>query len=132
MMSDSVHRVMITGSRAWTDGELIYRALEELKARGAKVFIHGAASGADTLGARAAMALGYEVHAFRADWGTYGKAAGPLRNQRMLDEGKPDFVIAFPLCGSKGTWDAVDRAKRAGIVVKVWKGGMFVEPRKEP
>jgi hypothetical protein len=45
-----------------------------------------------------------------------GKAAGPIRNQRMIDEGKPDLVIAFP--GGRGTADMVSRAKKAGIPVQ--------------
>lgn len=42
-------------------------------------------------------------------------AAGGIRNKQMLNEGKPDLVIAFPTENSKGTWDMVRRAKRAGI-----------------
>ena len=44
-----------------------------------------------------------------------GKRAGPLRNQRMLDEGKPDLVVAFP--GGGGTKDMVRRAVKAGVSV---------------
>lgn len=40
-------------------------------------------------------------------------AAGPIRNQQMLDDGKPDLVVAFP--GGKGTADMVRRARVAGI-----------------
>lgn len=57
-----------------------------------------------------------------ADWNRYGKAAGRIRNQQMLDEGKPDVVIAFvdkPLVESRGTNDMVSRAKKAGLPVYV-------------
>jgi hypothetical protein len=56
---------------------------------------------------------------FPADWDKYGKAAGPIRNQQMLDEGHPDMVIAFhdDLTNSKGTKDMVKRAKKAGVPV---------------
>lgn len=47
---------------------------------------------------------------FPADW-----AAGPIRNQRMLNEGKPDLVVAFP--GGRGTEDMKKLARRAGIEV---------------
>ena len=47
-----------------------------------------------------------------ADWTKHGKAAGPIRNQKMLDE-CPDLVVAFP--GGKGTADMVRRAMKAGI-----------------
>lgn len=44
-----------------------------------------------------------------------GKKGGSSRNQQMLDEGKPDFVLAFPTEKSTGTWDMVRRAKKAGV-----------------
>lgn len=44
-----------------------------------------------------------------------GKAAGPIRNQRMLDDGKPDRVLAFP--GGRGTANMVKLAKAAGVPV---------------
>lgn len=49
------------------------------------------------------------------DWRRLGKAAGPIRNQRMLDAGRPDAVIAFP--GGAGTADMVRRAREAGVRV---------------
>lgn len=44
---------------------------------------------------------------------------GPMRNQRMLDEARPQVVIAFP--GGSGTADMVDKV-RAAI-----RGGMKIE-----
>ena len=52
---------------------------------------------------------------FPADWKTHGKAAGSIRNQQMLDEGKPDIVVAFP--GGAGTADMIRRATAAGVEV---------------
>lgn len=79
--------------------------------------IHGGASGADALAAGwATMVLGQDrVEAYPADWILHGRSAGPIRNQRMIDEGKPDLVIAFP--GGAGTADMVRRARKAGIKV---------------
>lgn len=45
----------------------------------------------------------------------YNIMAGPQRNQRMIDEGKPDLVVAFP--GGNGTADMVRRARAARIPV---------------
>jgi DNA-binding MurR/RpiR family transcriptional regulator len=60
----------------------------------------------------------FEHLSYPADWEAYGKAAGPIRNQRMLDEGKPDLVIAFSdLPTTSGTYDMIKRAKAAGIPV---------------
>jgi hypothetical protein len=55
-----------------------------------------------------------------ADWEKWGTAAGPKRNQMMLDQ-KPDIVLAFP--GGRGTADMIARAEQAGVeVIKIgWK-----------
>lgn len=51
-----------------------------------------------------------------------GKKGGGSRNQQMLDEGKPDLVLAFPTPNSKGTWDMVRRSKKAGIETLIIEG----------
>lgn len=82
------------------------------------VVIHGGATGADEAAAKWgkwAASDGVKTIEFRANWRKYGKRAGPLRNERMLGEGKPDAVIAFP--GGRGTADMVTRAEAAGVRV---------------
>lgn len=79
------------------------------------VIIQGGASGVDQMARLYAECYFLEVEEYPAEWNTYGKAAGPIRNQRMLEEGKPDFVVAFP--GGTGTADMVRRAKREGVPV---------------
>ena len=61
------------------------------------------------------MAQGRPARTLWAPAGRIGKKAGPLRNQRMLDEGKPDLVVAFP--GGGGTKDTVRRAVQAGVII---------------
>lgn len=56
---------------------------------------------------------------FKADWDKYGKSAGYIRNKQMLDEGKPDLVVAFP--GGKGTKMMIDLAKKAGVEVIIYE-----------
>lgn len=77
--------------------------------------IEGGALGADRCAMIWAEVQGIPVTTFSAEWKKYGKAAGPIRNKRMLDEGRPDYVIAFP--GGDGTADMVTQAKAAGITV---------------
>lgn len=77
--------------------------------------IHGDARGADQGGADWGRSEHAKVIAFPADWRKYGKRAGPIRNQRMIDEGKPDVVIALP--GGKGTANMVALAQASGIPV---------------
>lgn len=56
-----------------------------------------------------------EERRYPAQWSLHGRSAGPRRNQRMLDEGRPDLVLAFP--GARGTADLVRRAQAAGVLV---------------
>lgn len=78
--------------------------------------IEGDAHGADRLAWRWAVANGVPVEKFPANWRRDGRAAGPIRNQQMLDEGRPDIVVAFP--GGRGTADMVRRARKAGIPIQ--------------
>lgn len=77
--------------------------------------IHGCAPGADMAASAWAGDNGVPVELYKADWRQYGAAAGPMRNAKMLAEGAPDLVIAFP--GNRGTADMVRRARKAGIKV---------------
>ena len=60
------------------------------------------------------------VFFFCANWRFDEKSAGPIRNQRMMVEGKPEIGIEFP--GGKGTKDMRKRLLAAGITIKeiVW------------
>jgi hypothetical protein len=110
-------RVLVTGGRDYTDRDRIHNELCGLRVTRGPIscIIHGCATGADSEGMIWAEMMGIKHAPFRADWHTHGKAAGPLRNQRMIDEGKPDLVIAFP--GGKGTADMVRRARAANVEV---------------
>lgn len=112
-------RLLVCGDRDWTDREAIRRELVVLPLD--TVVIHGAARGADQIANDAALVLGLRVVAFPADWKRYGRAAGVIRNQQMLDEGEPDRVYAFHdhINESRGTLDMVTRARRAGIPTTV-------------
>jgi len=87
------------------------------------VIIHGDCRGADRLAGQAAEQLGLTVRAYPAQWDSHGRAAGPIRNQQMIDEEHPDLVIAFhdDLTKSKGTRDMLQRAKRSGITCRWFK-----------
>lgn len=77
--------------------------------------ISGMAPGADSGAVRYAATVGCGLAPYPADWARYGLGAGFRRNQRMLDEGLPDLVVAFP--GGRGTADMVRRALKAGVPV---------------
>lgn len=111
-------RVLVCGDRDWTDYELVVRVLVDVRPT---VVIQGGCRGADACAELAAAMLRIDMLTFSADWKTHGKAAGPIRNQRMLDEGKPDLVIAFhdDLGRSKGTNDMLSRAERANVPTRL-------------
>lgn len=112
-------RVLVCGGRDFDDFNFVWHMLESFHLSNdgpISVLIHGAARGADTAAARWGQSEpSVRVVAYPADWKKHGKAAGPIRNKQMLDEGKPDLVIAFP--GGKGTEDMVRRAKAIGVRV---------------
>jgi hypothetical protein len=80
------------------------------------LIIQGGAKGADALAKAWAKKNNVECIEFRADWDTYGKAAGFLRNVEMLEVGQPDLVIGFP--GSTGTAMMCKIASAAGVEVR--------------
>jgi len=108
-------RVLVCGGRDYNDGPAVSAAMAPIAYR-VEVLIEGGAVGADRQGKMWAMRRDIPVETFAADWKRYGNRAGPIRNQRMLDEGKPDLVVAFP--GGRGTADMVRRAKAAGVEVR--------------
>lgn len=137
-------RILVTGSRRWSDRHTVEVAIrhEALRLGGlgrSVTVVHGGAhTGADVCAAVSAEAMDLRVEEHRADWrapcrpdcqpdhrkpkGSPGRdfcpAAGCYRNQHMVDLGA-DICLAFPLPGSRGTWDCVERAKAAGIPVRV-------------
>ena len=91
-------RIIVTGSRDWSDPRPIRDALREA-ADGLSeepTVIHGGANGADAIAAQAATTWGWNVERHDADWKKRGKAAGPMRNVEMVAAGA-DVVLAFPI-----------------------------------
>jgi hypothetical protein len=114
-------RVLVCGSRRFDDRELMEREFDTFPPDA--VIIEGEQVGADLMARAIAEERGMAVLPFPAEWNRYGNAAGPIRNQQMLDEGHPDCVSAFPLPGCKGTWNMVNKAKKAGVEVHVVERG---------
>lgn len=118
-------KVLICGDRHYANYTRIYDFVKTLPK--GTIVIEGGALGADTLAHRAAQACGLQIETYKADWNRYKRAAGPIRNQQMLDEGKPDVVVAFHdnLATSKGTKNMLRQAFNAGVEVMLnpieWK-----------
>lgn len=110
-------RILVCGGRDYADLNTAHNFLDALNGVTAvSLVIDGGASGADRLGFEWAHCNGVPTQTYKADWQKHGRAAGPIRNQQMLDEGKPDLVVAFP--GGRGTADMVRRARAAGVEVR--------------
>ena len=116
-----MRKFIVSGSRRFDDQEFMEFAFDTYFADDERdvLLIHGNCRGADVLAAYIAARLGWWTATCPADW-SIGKAAGVIRNQKMLDVFEPDFMVAFPLQGSRGTWDAVRRAESMGIEAFIW------------
>lgn len=117
-------RVLVCGGRNYDDYMAVFSLLREMNYEyNFTHLIQGGATGADELARnwvvyeKSARKSNTEIEVvtYKADWETYGRAAGPIRNQQMLEDGKPDLVVAFP--GGAGTADMVRRALEKGIEV---------------
>ena len=108
-------RVLVCGGRDYSDKAKLNQVLNEVH-RGYRIttIIEGDASGADRLAGTWARLHNVPNLKFPAHWRVHGYVAGHIRNKQMLEEGKPDLVIAFP--GGKGTMNMVEQAKRAGVI----------------
>lgn len=116
-------RVIVTGSRRWADETAVYEALLAVHAEhGPFHLMHGACStGADYYAdlwyRLVGKALGCTEMKYPAAWEAHGRAAGPIRNKRMVEAGA-DLVLAFPLPEGSGTQGTIRLAEAAGIEVK--------------
>lgn len=112
-------KILVCGGRDFGKAQneywFIYHTLDQ-EVKSTDVIIVGDATGTDSVALEWSGERGVKREYYIANWVRDGKAGGPIRNQRMIDEGKPDIVFAFP--GGKGTRDMVTRAKKHNIPVK--------------
>ncbi len=112
-------KVLVCGGRNYTNKGVVFRFLDDFHAkRPINQLIEGDCRGADRLAGEWAVSRGVPLRTFPVtpgEWDTLGKAAGNIRNQRMLDQGFPNVIIAFP--GNNGTADMCRRARRKRLEV---------------
>lgn len=102
------------GDRAWN---AVMGTLDALHwATPITAIIQGGATGADALARSWATMRGIKCITVPALWAEHGRAAGPIRNQRMIDDFHPDYVVAF--LGGRGTADMMSRARASSIPVE--------------
>lgn len=108
--------VLVCGGRNFTDTEIAYNFLNDLhKQYQFTQVISGGARGADSLADSWPRINDIESIVVPAEWNKFGKAAGHIRNMKMVDEHHPNLVIAFP--GGKGTTNMIQYSKRNKIKV---------------
>lgn len=129
-MSACKWRLLCCGDRNWNSRFAITQVLELFHVRkgGIECVIEGEAHGADRLSRVIAEIMGIPVLRFPAEWNKFGKRAGPIRNQQMLEQGKPNAVIAFhnDIASSRGTRHMLTIASKANLpcaLISVRPGG---------
>ncbi len=110
--------ILVTGSRSYTDKDKVAQVLNRFnKSRYAmKVIVGDCPTGADKFVRDWCGENEVECQVFTADWDKHGRAAGPIRNKKMV-AAKPDRVLAFFSGASRGTKDCVKQAIKDGINV---------------
>jgi hypothetical protein len=117
-------RILITGSRTWTDKVTVNQALRDAWLTFGRpygtIVVHGGARGADYIADVYAKRLGFQTEKHDANWEQFGKAAGYLRNREMVDAGA-DICLAFIKNESKGATMCAALAQEAGIPTHIWR-----------
>lgn len=110
--------VIIAGTRSFQDYDLLCRKCDVLfSVKKPTSIICGEARGADTLGRKYAEERGIPVQSFPADWDTYGKRAGYIRNEEMARHA--DALVAFWDGESRGTKNMICIASSSGIPIRI-------------
>jgi len=111
-------RVIVAGGRWLCPTEpLIVKCMEVLGRIGATCILCGDCNGGDMIGLEAGKRMNITIEHYPADWDKLGRAAGPIRNQQMVDVA--DALVAFP--GGIGTADVSARARAKKIPVYRYK-----------
>lgn len=128
-------RLLITGSRDWDDASAISRALFQFWVENQDqwpiTLVHGGAKGADLMAAEiwAKQGPGFHTEEHKADWETYGKSAGYVRNAEMVNAGA-DYCLAFIKDGSRGATMCATLASNAKIPTRIVAQNTPVESDK--
>ena len=120
LSKDSCPLVIVAGGGRdfdWPPDQIAAALRQASAGRPVALLLHGGARGADRLIEQAARSLAWPVEVIPAEWGRYGRAAGPLRNglmlRRALEQAAPSqasvLVVAFP--GAAGTASLVRQTR---------------------
>jgi len=114
-------KVIIAGTRDFNDYEYAEPLIDKIlsnKSQTHKILIVcGMARGADLIGKEYGENKNYEVLKYPADWDSFGKSAGYIRNKEMANNA--DALIVFWDGASKGTLNMINIAKEKGLKVVI-------------
>lgn len=110
-------KTIIAGSREITDYAVLLQAIKGCPFPITSV-VSGCARGVDTLGEQYAQENNLKLYKFPADWSTYGKRAGYIRNAEMADNA--EALLAVWDGNSRGTKHMINTAIQKGLEVHVY------------
>lgn len=113
-------KVLVCGSRDWLDEKSIHNELSKLSKD--VIIIHGGCpAGADKIADDYCKINNLKTIIYLANWKTYGRSAGPIRNKEMIEKESPDLVLAFLKNNSKGTKNTITLAELNNIKTLIIK-----------
>lgn len=111
---EQINKVIIAGGRDFTcihtAEDYLVNLVEASKLPDEFTVISGGARGADKVGEHCAKQFNLPLQIYPADWDTYGKRAGYIRNEQMADAA--DALIAFWDGTSRGTKHMIDTMRK--------------------
>lgn len=112
-------RIAVVGSRDFDDDILMHQVLDDIVVKQFPdvMIISGGARGADLMAEDYAKINGILCEIHLADWETYGKSAGFIRNDKVIKNA--DLCIAFWDGKSKGTQHAIGLCSKYHVGVKL-------------
>lgn len=110
-----MNKVIIAGSRVFNNYNLLKEICDELLNDSFEI-VSGTAKGADQLGEKYGLENNLKIKRFPADWNTYGKSAGYIRNEEMAKYAT--HCICFWNGESKGTKHMINLANKYELKLK--------------
>jgi len=111
--------LIIAGGREFDDYEYFCEVVDDYLNKNDSIhkIISGGARGVDTMARIYCEEKNIDFQEFPADWDTFGKGAGPIRNKKMAQVGT--HLLAFWDLQSRGTKHMIETARNLDLEVFV-------------
>lgn len=115
-------KLLVCGSRGWTNYEGIERVLDDVLSKEDDLtIIHGGANGADSMAAFWAKHRDVHQETYLPAYEVYARREAPLIRNEFMCCLFPDRVVAFWDGVSRGTQHTLEYAKLLGIPTETWR-----------